>query len=172
MGPEYGPAAAEVLRLLAITVLIGGALSIVVSTIMGINRHRAFVPVLAMEALCNISLSIALVGRLGLAGVAIGTLVPNVLVTVLVVPLALRWMTGIRVGAFYRDAWLLPIVACIPFTLATILMERNLPAANLLTFFAQVAVLLPLVPALALPVCMTQTERLQLAAAVRARIHQ
>lgn len=167
IGSEYGAKSGEVLRLLAAVVWLGGIRSVLVATIMGVNKHRFLVPGLALESVCNLLLSILLVGSLGLAGVALGTLIPSLVVTGGYLPYCLRKTIGVRVAGFYRDALLLPTVACIPFALATALVEQSLPAKDLTTFFIQVAMLLPLVPAIAMTLCLTPSEKVQLALAVR-----
>lgn len=166
MGSEYGPVSGEILRVLALTVLLGGARSIASASIIGANKHRTLVPGLAIEAALNIALCIALVGPLGVVGVAIGALVPNVLISVFFIPRYLKSATETPIAVFFRQAWILPTLACVPFAVANYLVERHFPASNLLVFFAQVIALLILVPASAWFVCLHESERQQVKAAV------
>lgn len=167
MGTDYGPASGEVLRILAFVVLLGGARSVATASIIGLNRHRALVPAFAFEAVCNLALSAALVGPLGLAGVALGTLIPSLIVSLGYFPLCLSRTTGVPASLFYRNAWLLPIVACVPFMLASILLEYFLPAKNLFVFFMQAISTLPLVLAGAMVLCLTPAERELVRSAIR-----
>jgi O-antigen/teichoic acid export membrane protein len=169
MGTEYGPASGEILRVLALAVLLGGARSVAAASIIGANKHRTLIPGLAIEAALNIALCIALVRPLGIVGVAIGALVPSILVSVFFIPRYLNNATGIPVAAFYRQAWILPTLACVPFALASFAVERHFPASNLLTFFMQVISLLLLVPAGAWFMCLTAAER-QLARAALVKL--
>ena len=86
MGREYGQTSGDLLRILGIVTLFGGARSIAVASIMGVNQHRILVPVWFLEALSNLALSIVLVQFFGLDCLALGTLIPNAIVTVLVLP--------------------------------------------------------------------------------------
>ena len=45
MGREYGQTSGDLLRILGIVTLFGGARSIAVASIMGVNQHRILVPV-------------------------------------------------------------------------------------------------------------------------------
>jgi hypothetical protein len=166
MGPEYGPASGQVLRVLALMVLLVGARSVVTASLIGMNRHRMLVPAFAFEAAANIALSVALVGPLGIVGVALGALVPSVLVSVAYIPRCFSRTTGVAGVRFYRDAWLLPVVACVPFALANATLERYLPAGNLAAFFAQIAFTLPLFLACALVLCLSAHERASVMSAV------
>jgi O-antigen/teichoic acid export membrane protein/lauroyl/myristoyl acyltransferase len=158
MGSEYGTASGEILRLLSIVVWLGGARSVASASIIGVNRHRELIPILAGEAVCNLALSVALVKIIGLNGVAWGTLVPSVVVSLWYVPRCLSQTTGVPVGLFYRNAWFLPTLACVPFLLVNVFFEHSFPASNLLEFFLQVTLTLPLV-ALGACLCLTRAER-------------
>jgi hypothetical protein len=117
------------------------------------------IPALLAEAVANLGLSIVLAHVIGVVGVAIGSAIPSVLVALCFVPLCLKWATGVAPSTYYRQAWLLPTVACMPFLLATVCFEYFLPAGNLLMFFLQAILIVPLVPITALFVCATHQER-------------
>jgi len=167
MGPEYGPASGEVLRILAFVTLLGGARSVATASIIGVNRHRALVLAFAAEAACNLVLSVVLVESLGLMGVAMGTLIPSVAVTLGYLPYCLAKATNVRAGLFYRDGWLSPILACVPFALINALLETHLPAGNLAIFFLQVFLTLPLVAVVAALLCLTPAQRTHLRGMLR-----
>ena len=167
MGTDYGPMSGEILRILAFVVWLGGARSVAAASIIGVNRHRTLIPALAFEAVCNLALSVALVRPFGLVGVALGTLVPSMLVSLGYIPRCLSNSTGVPAGLFYRNAWLLPTIASIPFALTNLFLEHFLPARNLAVFFMQITLTLPLVAAGAMVFCMTPAEKAQLSSAVR-----
>jgi len=166
MGSEYGATSGEILRLLAVVVLLGGGRSIAVSTIMGVNQHRYLAPLILLEGIFNLILSMILVGFLGLVGVAIGALIPSLIITLGYIPRLLNKSTGVRIGAFYRDAWMIPLLACIPFAIGTFLVELHFPANNLTIFFLQVLMLLPLIP-VTLLACLTSIEKENVFSSIR-----
>jgi len=107
------------------------------------------------------------VGPLGLTGVALGTLIPSLIVSVTYFPRCLSRTIGVPANLFYLNAWLLPMAACVPFVLANFLLEYFLPARNLLIFFVQVIAILPLVAVGAMVLCLSPSEKEQLGAVLR-----
>jgi hypothetical protein len=77
-------------------------------------------------------------------GVALGTTVPSLLTLFFVTPRIYRRELGIGLGTIAQDVWLRSSVAVLPFAVATWYVERHWAAHQLLEFFAQVAVILPL----------------------------
>ena len=124
------------------------------SAIIGANRHRTLIPA-SRRSGCHLGLSIVLAHAIGVVGVAIGSLIPSVLVAVGYIPLCLSRATGIPPATYYRQAWLLPSLACLPFLLATALNRALHAGWHLAVFFGQVLLISPLVLAAAVPLCTT-----------------
>ncbi|HTY04667.1 MAG TPA: oligosaccharide flippase family protein [Rhodocyclaceae bacterium] len=160
MGSAYGPTSGEILRILAFVVWLEAGRSIIINALVGVGKQRILIPGLAFEAICKIGLSFALAGRLGLPGVALGTLIPSVFVNLAYMPRCLSTATGVSVSLYLRRSLLLPTAACAPFALAIALIERYAPATSLWLFFVEVLLVLPLVPAAAWFVCLTDSEKL------------
>jgi O-antigen/teichoic acid export membrane protein len=167
MGPEYGPTSGAVLRVLSVMVWLGGARAVAISALVGAGKHRSIVPAVGLEAACNLGLSIVFAHLMGVVGVALGSVIPSVLIAGLVIPIYLQRATGVRVRAFYQQAWLRPTIAVIPFGILTMLFEVYLPAHSLSVFFIQVLAILPLVPLVALKVCATPDEQLAVSGLVQ-----
>jgi O-antigen/teichoic acid export membrane protein len=159
MGAKYGPASGEVLRILAIVTWLEASRSVVVNSLIGMGRLRMLIPGIAIEAACNLVLSVALVGPLGITGVALGTMIPSVLFSIGYLPRRLSIVAGVPVGLFQRNAVLMPTLACLPFAVASVVIERFVPATNLAVFFMQVLLILPLVPVTGWFLCLTTTEK-------------
>ncbi len=90
MGAEFADLSGRVLKILAVTVLFSASASVGSSVMLGISRHKPLVAIHLAEGLCNLGLSIFLVKRIGIIGVAWGTLLPNLLTSVFFVP----WLSG------------------------------------------------------------------------------
>lgn len=159
MGPEYGPLSGQVLRILAIVVWLDASRSVMVLSLTGMAKQSTVIPGLAIEAACNLALSLLLVRPLGLVGVALGSMIPGLIVSIGYLPHQVMKSTGFPAGLLRSRAVVVPTLACIPFALATALVERFIPTRNLLVFFLQVFLLLPLVPVAAWFVCFTSAER-------------
>lgn len=86
-----------------------------------------------------------MIGPYGLLGVAFGTVLPNTIVNLAFLPWFVRRHIGMPTRQFLVRVWLRPSLACAPFGLGTYAVERWIGADSLLSFFAQVVLLLPLV---------------------------
>ena len=169
MGPEYGTASGEVLQVLALVVWSGSARAVASAAVIGVNMHRRLVPLAVFEALCNLALSVALARPLGVVGVAVGTLVPALIVSFLLMPRRLQQIIGMPARTFIVTAIVLPTVSGLPFAAATFLLDRYFPSTSVLMFFVQVAAVLPLAFIGAYAICFSAEERRALLAAARRR---
>jgi O-antigen/teichoic acid export membrane protein len=145
MGPEYASRSSAVLYVLAVTVWLYGGRGIAAAGLMGVNRHRVLAVAFGAEAVANIGLSFALIGSMGIVGVALGTTIPSIVLSLGFLPWYFKQQLGIGIWRFVARIWLIPSCACFAFGIATYAFERWVGAASLLVFFAQVASILPLV---------------------------
>jgi peptidoglycan biosynthesis protein MviN/MurJ (putative lipid II flippase) len=129
---------------------------------MGLNRHRVLIPAAWTEAALNVTLSVILVQRYGVVGVAWGTTIPFLINTTFVYPLLFSRSLGVPVFATWRNLWLLPSISIVPFLIVTYLVERFYTPTSLLLFFGQVAAVLLFAIGGALWIALTEKERLAL----------
>ncbi len=147
MGPLYAELSGEVLWALSLAMLFAAANQIPAATLRGISQHKSMLPLLLAEGLCNLALSVALVRTFGVVGVAWGTAIPSLAVSLLIWPFFLQRRLEIPVREYFGSAWLRPAVAAVPFALGTLALERFLPPSNLFLYFLQVGIVLPLAAA-------------------------
>jgi O-antigen/teichoic acid export membrane protein len=83
------------------------------SMLQGMARHNILAVTSILNGLINLGLSLFLVRRLGIFGVAIGTLVPAVLEGIVVIPYAMR-LLGVGWPRLLRDAWVPALVPLLP----------------------------------------------------------
>jgi len=159
MGPEYAGPSGEVLRILGLALSLAVGYQVMVATMMGISRHDGLVAAFAIEAVCNIGLSVVWVQRYGIIGVAWGTTVPRVIATVVFAPWYTRRVLGTPISRFWLDAWIRPAAAMILFAGGSYLVERWWIPTNLLYYFTQVALVLPLAAVGAWTVGITKKEK-------------
>jgi O-antigen/teichoic acid export membrane protein len=167
MGPSYADRSGEVLTILSVALAFAAARQVVAGATIGLNRHRLLVPFYLAEGVINVGLSLLWVRGLGIAGVALGTAVPNLITTWLVIPWVLRQTIGARLRGVWTALWLRPFAAMIPFLAATIAVERAWPAHSLVSFFAGVAAALPAAAAGAWLVAFDRADRKAYAARLR-----
>jgi O-antigen/teichoic acid export membrane protein len=143
MGPQYGPTSGRVLRIL----LVGQVFTLANATSMnitfGLAKHKRFAIWLGGEALANIAISIFLARRIGIYGVAIGTVIPTLFVQIVLWPRYISQIVGVHLKRYLFQAWVRPLLAVIPFGIACYFSDRYWPAAGLIGFFSQIAATLP-----------------------------
>ncbi len=169
MGPAYGPLTDQVLYVLSFPVWLAGGRLVAAGAVQGINRHQPLAIAVALEAIANLVLSLILIKPLGLVGVALGMAIPTTIVNLVFMPRYLERHLRIPSLEFVTRVWVWPSVACAAFGVATYAVERWAGADSLLTFFLQVAALLPLVFVGAVLLVFPAVERQRLAARARRR---
>jgi O-antigen/teichoic acid export membrane protein len=84
----------------------------------GMNRHRPYSALAICEALVNLGLSIVLAKRIGIIGVAWGTLVPAVIVEGILLPMYAVRQLDIPLTSYYWSTLIRPILSSAPYLLA------------------------------------------------------
>ena len=159
MGPQYADLSGTVIRILSLTLFLWAANSVTGGTLLGLSKHKPIVPMLMAEGVCNLALSILLVRRMGIVGVAWGTVIPSMASTLVFWPWYIRRALGIQPLTYAVSAWVRPLLAVVPFAVATYVTERYWGADHLLTFFLQIAVVLPLALAGYWLACLDRDQR-------------
>ena len=113
MGPAYADSA---VILMVLTIPQFGSMSQHASALVltGMSRHRALAYIALAEAAANVVLSIVLIQRMGLIGVAWGTVIPHLISTTVVVPLYTLHVLRMNRAAYLRQAYLRPVLCALP----------------------------------------------------------
>jgi O-antigen/teichoic acid export membrane protein len=112
LGPRFDEAAVVVWLLLA-SLLLNNNHMVAVGLLTGLGRIRALVRYHVIWAVANLAIALALTPLIGLEGVALGTLVPLLVLEPLYVRTALREL-GLPAAPFLREAVLRPYAAALP----------------------------------------------------------
>ena len=167
MGASYAATSGQILLILSVALSFAAARQVVMSGMIGMNRHRRLAPFYLAEGILNLALSVYWIHSLGLLGVALGTAVPNLVTTVLAIPWLVREAIGTRLVDVWTRMWLRPLAAMIPFAMATYAIDRLWPAHGLVVFFAGVTATLPFAGAGAWFIGFSSGERRALTNSVR-----
>lgn len=143
MGQEYGDLSGRILCILTLALIFIPSDQVATSTMLGIGKHRLAVAVIGAEAVCNLVLSIALIRPMGILGVAWGTTLPSLAVSLLFWPWYVKRTLAIPIRTYVISTWLRPAVAMVPFGLLTFLIEKRWAAPNSLVFFIQIGLIMP-----------------------------
>lgn len=146
MGPQYAHPSGMVLRVLLLSLIACSGSAASGGIVYGMEKHQPVAFWAILEGVANLGLSIFLVRRIGIIGVAIGTTIPSLFVEFVLWPPYVCGLVGISVLEYLWQTWVRTTVAVVPFSLACYLVERYWPARSLAIFFMQIAFVLPLFP--------------------------
>jgi O-antigen/teichoic acid export membrane protein len=144
MGKEYSQSSGTVLIILATALFFSYANRTASSIAFGIEKHKTIAIWAIGEGVANLTLSIILVHWYGIYGVAIGTLVPSLIVQVGLWPRHISKLVGLSAFEVLSNVWAPMFLAAIPFAAATYAMGVLFPARNLSIFMLQVIATLPI----------------------------
>ncbi len=159
MGAKYGEACYGVLVVLTAAAAANVSQFTSTQILQGIARHGGTAYVTIAEAAANLALSVFLVRRYGIIGVAVGTLVPMLLSNLIAIPWYTCRVIGLSLGRFYREGLLTP---CIPACLFGALLygaSRMVKMDSWTEFAAVLAVCLAGYVFAAWHLCMSRDER-------------
>jgi O-antigen/teichoic acid export membrane protein len=134
MGPTFGPVSGPIVAVLAAAHAIGLPYYTITGVLYGLGKHRITATARVFEAAANITLSVILVKRYGLIGVAIGTLIPHAIVALFILPPTVRRLLSIPMKDYYVSTYGRPLIASLPFWGACVFIEHVLMPVRLLTF--------------------------------------
>lgn len=143
MGPKFGPLAGDVLKVLAISHLFGLPQHTITYVLYGLSRHRITAMWRFCEGLGNLLLSVVLIQFWGVIGVAVGTLIPQVLIVAGALTISTCRILNIPVLDYYLSVYARPLVASIPFWGACWYINTVLAPASLPAFIGEIVLTLP-----------------------------
>ena len=144
MGPQYGVISETVLRILMISLFFSMADSTAGAIMMAIDKHKPVARWAVYESVLNLGLSIILVRKVGLYGVAWGTSVSMVFTHLAFWPRYVKRILGVSSVAYMWQGWGKISLAAMPFGAACYLADRCWHPSNLPIFFIQIIVTLPI----------------------------
>lgn len=170
MGPEYAEPAGQVLVVLAIGHLIGLPYYSISGVLYGLGRHHVVAYSRIFEGVVNLAMSVVLVQIYGVVGVAIGTIVPHIIVVAAILPAVLRRWVPIDLRDYYVSTYFRPLLASLPFWAACWFVASDIRPADFPTFFLSVGAALVTYVVPCWFVALSASERSALSNAVRRRL--
>ena len=144
MGPQYAVVSENVVRILMISMYFSVADCTASAIMLAIDKHKVMARWAVYEAMLNLGLSLLLVKKIGLYGVAWGTAIAIVCIHVSFWPRYVRETLNVPIKTYVWQGWGKITLCVVPFAAVCALTDKAWPAAHMVTFFAQVLVLLPL----------------------------
>jgi O-antigen/teichoic acid export membrane protein len=129
--PQYA-ASADIVVLLTFAALLEALISPVSQALQGMSRHRPLVVFALGSAVLNLALSIALIGPLGVRGVALGTLIATFVEAVIVLPFGAR-VLGVRAADVVRSVLLPGLLPLIPMIVVLVAIHDTVAPSTIPT---------------------------------------
>lgn len=144
MGSQYMGPSGNVLILLAVAMMISQANGAAFAIAFGTDRHKTIAKWVLIEGVTNLCLSILLVKPFGIYGVALGTVIPNLFVHLVLWPAYTAKMIGLRLHQIFLGTWAPVFLSVVPFGAISYVVNLRFPPASVLGFFLQTVALLPI----------------------------
>ena len=144
MGPQYSHSSGTVLIILCSALLFAFANRTAQAIAFGVEKHKMSAIWAIGEGVTNLALSIVLGRRYGIYGVAIGTMVPSLIVHLVLWPGYISKLVGLSYSEVVWKVWTPVYLSSIPFAIATYAVNVLFPAHHLTVFFLQVIAVLPI----------------------------
>jgi len=122
-------------------------------------RHRILALIALCEGIANLALSIVLVRKYGLIGVAWGTVIPHMISMAVVVPIYTLRSIGLRARDYALKAWLRPLIAILPVAGLCYALSVTVTTASWPLFAAEVVAVCLLHAVMLFLVCLNSRQR-------------
>lgn len=144
MGARYAHVSGTVLIILGTALLFSQANNTAFAIAFGTEKHKIIAKWAVGEGFANLALSITLVHWLGVYGVAIGTLIPSLIVQLIFWPRYVSRLVGMKSWEIFTKVWGPMLLSAVPFAGLSFVIETHYPPRNMLIFFGQTALILPI----------------------------
>jgi O-antigen/teichoic acid export membrane protein len=140
LGPGYEPTA-MILKILVLPAALFLPQAVANSVLYGIEEHRNILYLIIVEGILNLGLSLVLLKYYGIYGVAIGTVIPQILIYLIVLPLIVRRLLGFRLSEFYKSTFVSILAALTVSSGTAYIIGKLLSLDNWLSFFIIIAII-------------------------------
>ncbi len=171
MGKAYSSSA---LFLIVLTIPQFTGLSQYVSALVlaGMAKHRVLAYLVLAEGFANLVLSVILVRKIGLVGVAWGTVIPDVICTAVVVPWYTLRILKLKVREYVVRAFVRPVIGAVPIAGIAYAFSRLVDTPTWSLFGCEVAVISGVFAILSYFLCLDSGQRAVAAGKVSGWLHR
>lgn len=159
MGPRYAVESSFVLIVLVLSQAFSMALFPAGAMLYGLNRHHHLAYILLAGAILKLGLTIVLLPSHGVLGAAIGTAVPELIASIVVVPLLIVRCVGLPIGRYFSQAFFPPIACVIPAAALLFALKIAIAPESWILLIAEIAAGLFLYGVLAVRFCLDKPQR-------------
>jgi O-antigen/teichoic acid export membrane protein len=161
MGPRYA-LSATILVILTIPQFTSMSQYISALILVGMARHKVLAFVALAEGAANLVLSILLVRKMGLIGVAWGTVVPHLISTSLVLPWYTLYALDMKPVDYFSRTFVKPLLAAIPGAVVCYALSVTVTASSWIRFAGEVAIVCAVFAVTTYLFCLSTSEKAKL----------
>ena len=143
MGPSYSQISGSILQILLIAQFMSVAVATAGSVMMAIGKHVGPAKFAVVEAILNVTITLALCKRFGAYGVAWGTSLAVTLITLAFWPRYIQKTLDIPIYTYLSLGWGKAALSAIPYGVVCYFADRLWHPQSLLMFFLQILITLP-----------------------------
>lgn len=158
MGKEYAVSSLY-LSVLTIPQFTSIAQYISAIVLVGMARHKILAQTTIGEGIANLLLSIVLVQRIGLIGVAWGTAIPHLITTGIVIPIYILRTLKLSLRDYFFQGWLRPLICGVAIASLFYLMAHFVERVSWVILGAEIFVPVVVFAVMAYFVCLTSEQR-------------
>lgn len=159
MGPQFVVDTAAVLMVFALMETVSAPHHVLTAALYGMSKLKALAVLRLIEAVTIVVLSAVLVQTWGVVGVAIGALVPHMIVVLLAVPVILRRHIDISFYDLMWGVYIKAVLGVVPFALSLHLLFEYAAPDSLAGFFMLIMLILPIYVGSAFCISLDAVER-------------
>jgi O-antigen/teichoic acid export membrane protein len=163
MGNAYA-SSALFLTVLTIPQFVGLSQYVSALVLAGMARHRVLAYLVFAEGFANLVLSVILVQRIGLVGVAWGTVIPDLICTGVIIPAYTLRTLNLGVREYVGRAWVRPVLGAVPIAGLAYAFSRLVETPSWPLFGCEVAAICVVFATLSYFLCLTPGQRAMVAA--------
>jgi O-antigen/teichoic acid export membrane protein len=138
----------------------------------GMAKHKPLAYMVLLEGIANLILSVILVRKMGIIGVAWGTVIPDVLCMGILVPMYTLRTLNLSVREYLLGAWLRPLICSAPVIALGYVFSRSARPASWPLFGAEVAVMCGVFGLMSFLLCLDSQQRAMTRRKVLSLVHR
>jgi O-antigen/teichoic acid export membrane protein len=158
MGAEYA-GSALFLTVLTIAQFTSVTQYTAAQVLVGMAKHKLLAQVAIAEGVANLVLSVVLIQRIGLVGVAWGTVIPHLVTTGIVVPLYTARILKLPMSTYLVKGCLRPVICAVPTAALCWWLSRQPPTDTWALFVKEVLLVAAVFGTLAYFLCIDRERR-------------
>lgn len=159
IGTRYAAESGAVLIILALSQASGMALFPAGAMLYGLNRHQYLAYILLAQATLKVGLTTVLLPSHGVLGAAIGTAIPELVASIVFIPLLIARCVGLSIWRYFHKAFLPPIACVVPTVALVFALKTTIAPNSWVLLIAEITAGILLYSILVVRFCLDKSQR-------------